>query len=55
MRFRFRKSIKIAPGIRLNLDKSGTSLSIEGRGSTANISERGVRGTYSIPGRGINF
>ncbi|MBE9239585.1 DUF4236 domain-containing protein [Synechocystis salina] len=55
MGFRFRKSIKIAPGIRLNLDKSGTSLSIEGRGSTANISERGVRVTYSIPGRGISF
>lgn len=55
MGLRFRKSIKIAPGIKVNLSKSGTSLSIGGRGSTVNISSRGVRTTYSIPGTGISY
>ncbi|QUS60785.1 DUF4236 domain-containing protein [Synechocystis sp. PCC 7339] len=55
MGLRFRKSIKIAPGIRVNLSKSGASLSIGGKGSTVNISSRGVRTTYSIPGTGISY
>lgn len=55
MGFRFRKSVKIAPGIKLNLSKSGGSLSIGGRGATVNISSRGVRSTYSIPGTGLSY
>ncbi|KAB8331127.1 DUF4236 domain-containing protein [Scytonema tolypothrichoides VB-61278] len=41
MGFRFRKSVKIAPGLKLNLSKSGGSLSIGGRGATVNLSSRG--------------
>jgi len=52
MGFRFRKSIKIAPGIRLNLSKSGVSTSIGVRGLTWN--SRG-RTTVSIPGSGVSF
>ncbi|MDR5796499.1 Ivy family c-type lysozyme inhibitor [Caballeronia sp. LZ008] len=48
----FRKSIKVAPGIRINLSKSGVSTSIGGRGFTYNT--RG-RVTTSIPGTGIRF
>lgn len=55
MGFRFRKSVKIAPGVKLNLSKSGGSLSIGGRGATANISSKGVRSTYTIPGTGISY
>ena len=55
MGFRFRKSVKIAPGIKLNLSKSGGSLSLGDRGATVNISSRGVRTTYSIPGTGISY
>lgn len=55
MGFRFRKSVKIAPGFKLNLSKSGGSLSIGGRGATVNISSRGVRSTYSIPGTGLSY
>ncbi|APR37239.1 DUF4236 domain-containing protein [Paraburkholderia sp. SOS3] len=48
----FRKSIKIAPGLRVNLSKSGISTSIGGKGLTYNT--RG-RVTASIPGTGIRF
>ncbi len=55
MGFRFRKSVKIAPGVKINLSKSGGSLSLGGRGATVNIGSRGVRSTYSIPGTGISY
>lgn len=48
----FRKSIKIAPGIRVNLSKSGVSTSIGGKGFAYNT--RG-RVTASVPGTGIRF
>ncbi|WP_321859899.1 DUF4236 domain-containing protein [Burkholderia cenocepacia] len=46
----FRKSVKVAPGIRINFSKSGVSTSIGGKGFTYNT--RG-RITTSIPGTGI--
>ncbi|SAK82120.1 lipoprotein [Caballeronia hypogeia] len=52
MGWSFRKSIKVAPGIRINLSKSGISTSIGGKGFTYNT--RG-RVTASIPGTGIRF
>ncbi|MBC2659940.1 DUF4236 domain-containing protein [Pseudomonas sp. MSSRFD41] len=54
MALRFRKSFKVAPGVRLNLSKSGVSTSIGGKGLTANLSKRGTRVTTSIPGTGIS-
>lgn len=55
MGFRFRKSIKLLPGIRINLSKSGISTSIGKPGATINFSERGTRGTVGIPGTGISY
>lgn len=55
MGFRFRKSIKLLPGIRINLSKSGVSASIGKPGATVNISERGARGTVGLPGTGISY
>lgn len=52
--FRFRKNVKIAPGIRLNFSKSGVSTSIGRRGATVNISKRGTRVTAGLPGTGIS-
>jgi hypothetical protein len=54
MGWRFRRSIKIAPGIRWNISKSGTSWSIGRRGFTVNVSRRGVRRTVGIPGTGLS-
>jgi uncharacterized protein DUF4236 len=56
MGFRFRKSIKVLPGIRLNVGRKGiNSLSIGGRGATTNIGKHGAHTTYSIPGTGISY
>lgn len=49
----FRKSIKIAPGLRLNVSKGGTSVSIGPRGAKLNIGKRGTYVTTGIPGTGI--
>ncbi|MCQ4267391.1 DUF4236 domain-containing protein [Stutzerimonas degradans] len=54
MAIRFRKSIKIAPGVRLNVSKSGISTSVGGKGATANFSKRGTRVTVGIPGSGLS-
>jgi hypothetical protein len=53
--FRFRKSIKILPGLRVNLSKSGVSTSLGIPGATVNVGRRGVRGTAGIPGTGLSY
>jgi hypothetical protein len=55
MGFRFRKSVKLLPGVRVNFSKSGTSLSVGGKGATTNFSKRGTRVTVGIPGTGISY
>jgi len=55
MGFRFRRSIRIAPGFRINLSKKGASLSVGRKGLTTNLSERGVRETIGIPGTGMSY
>lgn len=55
MGFRFSKSIRIARGVRINLSKSGPSVSIGGKGLTANASRKGVRTTASVPGTGFSW
>ncbi|ODB39972.1 hypothetical protein A9L43_15255 [Pseudomonas mosselii] len=54
MALRFRKSFKVAPGVRINLSKSGVSTSVGGKGLTANLSKRGTRVTAGIPGSGLS-
>ena len=55
MGFRFRRSIRLLPGVRVNLSKSGSSLSVGRRGATVNFSKRGTRATVGIPGTGISW
>ena len=55
MGFRFRKSVRLGKGVRINLGKRGASLSLGGRGATVNLSGRGVRSTVGIPGTGISY
>lgn len=54
MALRIRKSIKIAPGVKINLSKSGISTSLGVKGATVNLSKRGTRVTTGIPGTGIS-
>lgn len=55
MGLRFRKSIKVLPGVKLNISKSGISTSVGRRGATVNFSKRGTRATVGIPGTGISY
>lgn len=59
MGFRFRKRIKIAPGVYLNLSKSGFSVSLGAAGATLNLGrhsgESNSRLTFNMPGSGIYY
>jgi hypothetical protein len=55
MGLRFRRSIKLLPGIRVNFGLSRASLSIGRRGLTYNIGSKGSRVTVGIPGSGISY
>ena len=50
MGFRFRRSFRVFPGLRLNLSKSGVSTSIDGRGAWFTVGPRGTRTTVGLPG-----
>lgn len=52
---RFRKSVKIAPGIKLNFSKSGVTTTVGKRGASINVgSERGPKATVGVPGSGLS-
>jgi tetratricopeptide (TPR) repeat protein len=53
--FRFWRRIRIAPGVTLNLSKSGGSLSFGPRGAKFTIGPRGKRATVGIPGTGLFY
>ncbi len=55
MGFRFRKSMKIAPGVRMNLSTKGVGMSVGGKGLRVNTSSRGVSVGASIPGTGLSY
>ena len=56
MGLRFRKSIKIAKGVNLNLNKKSVGLSIGGKGARYTINSSGRRtATVGIPGTGLSY
>ncbi|WP_411676723.1 DUF4236 domain-containing protein [Acinetobacter pittii] len=56
MGFNFRKSFKIAPGVRLNVGKKGiSSVSIGGKGARVSVGKKGTRTTVGIPGTGLSY
>ncbi|MBB3232061.1 DUF4236 domain-containing protein [Halomonas stenophila] len=55
MALRFRKRIKLAPGLSLNLTKSGIGASVGPRGAKIRISKRGVHAHAGIPGTGLSY
>jgi Protein of unknown function (DUF4236) len=54
MGFFFRKSLKIAPGIRLNLSKRGGGISFGPRGTKISVDARGKR-RASLSFKGLNW
>ena len=49
----FRKRIKIAPGVNLNLSKGGISTSFGVKGASVSVGKRGVYINNGLPGTGI--
>jgi hypothetical protein len=55
MGIRFRKSFKLAPGVRMNFSGSGISTSFGPRGASVSIGKLGVYGNVGIPGAGLSI
>jgi Protein of unknown function (DUF4236) len=55
MGFRFFRRKKIAPGVTLNVSKSGPSLTVGTTGAKHTVGPRGSRTTVGIPGTGISY
>jgi hypothetical protein len=55
MGFRFRKSFALFPGLKINLSKSGPSLSVGEAGASYNIGAKGERATVGLPGSGMSY
>ena len=55
MGFRFRRSVKLFPGVRLNVSRSGLSASFGIRGAHVTLGPKGTRTTVGIPGTGISY
>ncbi|MBU6395038.1 MAG: DUF4236 domain-containing protein [Sphingomonadales bacterium] len=55
MGFRFQKRITLFPGLRLNLSRSGVSMSAGPRGASVTVGKNGVYGNVGIPGSGLSW
>lgn len=55
MGFRFRRSVRLLPGVRLNFSRSGVSTTVGGRGASVTVGKRGARANVSIPGTGMSY
>jgi Tfp pilus assembly protein PilF len=55
MGFRFRRSVNLGGGLRLNISKSGLGVSGGVRGARVGIGPRGVRTSVGIPGTGLYY
>jgi Protein of unknown function (DUF4236)/Bacterial SH3 domain len=51
---RFRRSVSIFPGVRLNFSGSGISTSVGVKGATVNFGRHGQRTTLGLPGTGLS-
>jgi len=55
MALRFRKSVKLFPGVRLNFSGGGVSTTIGVRGASVNLGKRGTHLNVAIPGSGLSY
>lgn len=55
MAVRFRKSFKLAPGVRMNLSGGGLSWTLGPRGTSVGIGKRGTYLNTGIPGSGLSM
>lgn len=55
MGFKFRKSIKVAPGVKVNVTHKGIGVSAGVKGARISTGPSGSRITTSLPGTGISY
>ena len=55
MSLRFRKRVKVLPGVNLNFGKGGVSTTVGKRGASVNVGKQGVRATTGLPGSGLHY
>ena len=55
MSFRFRRRIRILPGLWLNASKSGLSTSVGKRGANVTVGHGQTRTTVGAPGTGLSY
>ena len=56
MGLRFRKSFKVAPGVKVNLSKKSAGVSIGGKGAHISTNTSGRKTTtVGIPGSGLSY
>jgi len=56
MGWRFRRSIKILPGVRINISKKGiSSASVGPRGLSTTVGKDGVHQNVGVPGTGVSY
>lgn len=55
MAWRFRRTLRLFPGVHLNVSKAGVSLSLRRPGATLNLGRRGVYATFGLPGTGLSY
>ena len=55
MALRFRRTVKILPGVHLHVSKSGISASLGRRGASLNVGRRGKYPTLGLPGTGVSY
>ncbi|AEA19658.1 MULTISPECIES: DUF4236 domain-containing protein [Bacillus cereus group] len=55
MGFKFRKSIKVAPGVKINVTHKGVGVSAGVKGASISTGPSGSRITTSLPGTGISY
>jgi hypothetical protein len=55
MGWRFRRQLRVIPGLTLNVGKRTASVSIGGRGARVTYGRRGKRATIGLPGTGLSY
>lgn len=55
MPLHFRKSVKVAPGVRINFGKKSTSVSVGPRGAKITMGTNGTHVSSGIPGTGLYY
>jgi|GEM_PF-1572564 hypothetical protein len=55
MGWRFRRRVRVMPGLYLNLGRRGASVSLGVRGAHVTFGRHGKRATIGVPGSGISY